>query len=147
MGTLHVAVDISRPTAEVFAVVAEPRNMPLWYDAVDHVSRTTDGSGGRGARYDVVRTLPGGRAHNVVELTEHRPDRRVTLESVSGPTPFRYRYTLEPTADGTRLTLDGSITSAGLPGPMGRLDGLATQLFTRGMRQNLDHLKRMLETS
>lgn len=147
MGTFHLAVDIGRQLAEVFAFVAEPRKMPLWYEAVDQVTKATDGPGGPGARYDVVRSLPGGRVHNEVELTEHQPDRRVTLESVSGPTPFRYRYTLEPTADGTRLTLDGDISSAGLPGPLGRLDGLATQLFTRGMRQNLNHLKRMIETS
>jgi uncharacterized protein YndB with AHSA1/START domain len=147
MGTFHAAVDIGRPHAEVFAFVAEPRNMPLWYEPVDQVTRATDGPGGPGARYDVVRSLPGGRAHNEVELTEHRPDRRVTLESVSGPTPFRYRYTLEPTAEGTRLTLDASISSAGLPGPMGRLDRLATMLFERGMRQNLNHLKRLIEAS
>jgi len=147
MGTFQITVDIGRPPAEVFAVVAQPPTMPRWYEAVDDVTKATDGPSGLGARYDVVRSLPGGAVHNEVELTEHQPDRRVTLESVSGPTPFRYRYALEPTAEGTRLTLDGDISSAGLPGPMGKLDGLATQLFKRGMRQNLSHLKRMIETS
>jgi hypothetical protein len=28
---------------------------------------------------------------------------------------------------------------------MGRLDGVATQLFKRGMRQNLNQLKRIVE--
>jgi uncharacterized protein YndB with AHSA1/START domain len=147
MGTFHTAVDISRPPADVFAFVAEPHNMPLWYDAVDHVAKTTNGPSGPGARYDVTRSLPGGHVHNDVELTEHQPDRHVTLESLSGPTPFRYRYALEPTSQGTRLTLDGSISSAGLPGPMGQLDGLATQLFKRGMRHNLNQLKRIIEAS
>ena len=132
MGTFHTTVDISRPPDEVFAFVAEPHNMPLWYDAVDHVARTTNGPSGPGARYDVTRSLPGGQVHNDVELTDHQ---------------FRYRYALEPTSQGTRLTLDGSISSAGLPGPMGHLDELATQLFKRGMRDNLNQLKRIIEAS
>lgn len=147
MGAFHTAVDISRPPAAVFAFVAEAHNMPLWYDAVDHVAKTTNGPSGLGAHYDVTRSLPGGQVHNDVELTEHQPDRHVTLESRSGPTPFRYRYALEPTGQGTRLTLDGSISSAGLPGPIGQLDGLATQLFKRGMRHNLNQLKRIIEAS
>jgi uncharacterized protein YndB with AHSA1/START domain len=147
MGTLHATVDIGRPLAEVFAFVAEPRNMPLWYEAVDEVTKTTDAPSGPGARYLVTRALPGGRAHNDVELTEHHLDRVVTLESRSGPTPFRYRYTLEPNGSGTRLTLEGRISSAGLPGPIGRLDGVATRLFERGMQQNLRQLKRILEAT
>lgn len=95
MGTFHVAVDISRPPTEVFDFVAEPRNMPLWYDAVDHAATTTNGPSGLGARYDVIRSLPGGQTHNDVEITEHQLNRHVTLESRSGPTPFRYRYALE----------------------------------------------------
>jgi uncharacterized protein YndB with AHSA1/START domain len=147
MGTLHAAIDISRAPAVVFALVAEPRNMPLWYDAVDNVAKTTDGPTGPGTHYQVTRSLPGGQAHNDVELSEHQPNRRVTLESRSGPTPFRYRYMLEPTGAGTRLTLEGSITSAGLPGPLGHLDGIAAQLFRRGMKRNLDQLKRIIDAS
>ena len=147
MRTFQLVVNISRPAPEVFAFVAEPHNMPVWYEAVDHVAKTTDGPTRAGARYDIIRSLPGGQAHNDVELTEHEPNRHVTLESVDGPTPFRYRYTLEPTGQGTRLTLDGRISSAGLPGPIGRLDGVATQAFKRGMRQNLNQLKRIMEGS
>jgi uncharacterized protein YndB with AHSA1/START domain len=147
MGTFHVAVAIGRPPADVFAFVADPCDMPRWYDAVDDVAKATHGPSGIGARYAVSRSLPGGQAHNTVEITEHQPDRKVTLASLSGPTPFRYRYTLEPTGQGTRLTLDGRISSVGLPGPMGRLDGIATHLFKRGMQRNLRQLKRIIEAS
>jgi len=145
MGTLHATVDIGRPLADVFAFVAEPRNMPLWYEAVDEVTKTTDAPRGPGARYLVTRSLPGGQVHNDVELTEHQLDRIVTIESRNGPTPFRYRYTLEPNGSVTRLTLDGRISSTGLPGPIARLDGVATRRFERGMQQNLRQLKRILE--
>jgi uncharacterized protein YndB with AHSA1/START domain len=147
MGTFHAVIDISRPPDEVFAFVAEPRKMPLWYDAVDQVDKTTEGPNCPGARYHVSRTLPGGQVHNDVELTEHHPSRRVTLTSRRGPTPFRYRYSLAPTSQGTRLELEAQITSAGLPGPIGQLDKVATQLFKRGMRRNLNQLKHIIEAS
>jgi hypothetical protein len=91
--------------------------------------------------------MPGGQAHNDVELTEFQPNRRVTLESRSGPTPFRYRYTLEPTRRGTRLTLQARISNAGLTGPLDHLDAIAAQLFKRGMQHNLTQLKRILDAS
>jgi hypothetical protein len=53
---------------------------------------------------------------------------------------------LEPNGEGTQLTLEGCISSAGLPAPIGRLDGVAAQLFKRGMQQNLNELKRIIET-
>lgn len=147
MGTFQLTVDIHRPPAEVFAFIAEPRNMPQWYEAVDNVTKATDGPNGIGARYHVTRSLPGGPAHNDVEVTEHEPNRLLTLESRVGPTPFRYRYELRAAPPGTRLALDGRISSSGLPGPLAGVDGLATRLFKRGMRQNLDELKRIIEAT
>lgn len=149
--TFRITLDLDRPRDQVFAVVADARTMPRWYSAVEDVTPTTTGTIGVGARYDVVRSLPGGRVHNDVEITEHQPDRLVTFESRSGPTPFRYRYTLEPLTTahgaGTRLRLEGSIDATGLPGPLGRLGPMASQLFKHGMRDNLAELKRLVETS
>ena len=149
--TFHIEVDLDRPPAQVFAVVADARTMPRWYEAVEKVTPATGGPAGVGAHYDVERSLPGGRVHNDVEITEHEPDRLVTFESRSGPTPFRYRYTLEPVTNpggaGTRLHLEGDIDGTGLPGPLGHMGPLASQLFKRGMRDNLAQLKRLVETS
>jgi uncharacterized protein YndB with AHSA1/START domain len=147
MGTFRLTVDIRRPPADVFAFVAEPRNMPLWYEAVDGVTQTMEGPNGIGARYDVIRSLPSGHAHNDVEVTQRQPNSLFTLESRSGPTPFRYHYELLPSGSGTLLTLDGRISAAGLPGPVARVDRLATQLFKRGMRQNLNDLKWTIEAT
>ena len=147
MGTFRLGVDITSPPREVFGFIAEPCNMPLWYDAVDRVTQTTPGPHRIGTRYEVTRSLPGGQVHNDVEITEHNPNRLVTLESRAGPTPFRYRYELQPNGQGTHVTLEGRISSAGLPGPLARVDSLATQLFKRGMKQNLSELKRIIEAA
>ena len=147
MGAFQLAIDIRRPPADVFAFIAEPQNMPLWYEAVQQVTKTTANPIGIGSRYDIVRSLPNGPAHNDIEVVKYTLDHQVTIESRSGPTPFRYRYRVEPSQEGTTLTLDGSITSAGLPGPAAHLGQLATQLFKHGMKQNLHQLKQILEAA
>jgi uncharacterized protein YndB with AHSA1/START domain len=148
MGTFHLEIIINRPSEDVFAFIADPTNMPLWYDAVEQVTKTSAGPATTGARYQIARSLPGGEAYNDVEITEYVANRGVTLESRDGPTPFRYRYTLESNPQGTTtISLDGRISGAGLPGPAGHLDALATQLFKRGMRRNLHELKRVIEAS
>ena len=147
MGTFHLTIDIRRPPADVFAFIAELRNMPLWYEAVRQVTKTTPGPTAAGSRYRIARSLPGGPAHNDIEVTDYVLNRRVTLESREGPTPFRYRYGIEPALDGTTVTLEASISGAGLPGPAAHVDRLATQLFKQGMKQNLYELKRSLEAA
>lgn len=147
MGSFQLEITIDRTPHDVFAVIADPTAMPRWYHAVEQVTRTAAGPATAGATYDIIRSLPGGRAHNIVEIIQHEPHHRVTLESRDGPTPFRYRYTLQPQPDeATSVVLDG-ISGAGLPGPLGRLDPLATRLFKRGMRRNLGELKRIIEST
>jgi uncharacterized protein YndB with AHSA1/START domain len=148
MGTFQLEIVIDRPRDDAFAVVADPTTKPQWYEAVRHVTKTSAGPAATGATYEVTRSLPGGDARNTVEITEHEAHHRVTLESRDGPTPFRYRYRLEPQPDGaTSITLDGRISGAGLPGPIGHLDPLATQLFKHGMRRNLAELKRLIAST
>jgi uncharacterized protein YndB with AHSA1/START domain len=145
MGTFTLRIDINRPTADVFAFVAEPRNMPRWYEAVEHVAEITPKTAMHPASYQITRSLPGGRADNIVEVNESRPDLTVTFKSREGPTPFHYRYAVEPTRDGSLLTLDAEISGAGLPGPLAHVDAITTRAFKQGMRHNLEGLKHFIE--
>jgi uncharacterized membrane protein len=146
MGTFRVTININRPTTDVFAFVAEPRNMPLWYEAVEQVAQVTPSRATKAATYQITRSLPRGRADNIVKVTNSTPDLTVTFESLDGPTPFHYRYTIEPNTSGSVLTLDADISSAGLPGPLAHLDGIATRAFKQGMRHNLEELKHLVES-
>jgi len=144
--SFSIDMPIRRPTEVVFAFLADGRNTPRWYQAVREAEAVTPGPIGVGTRYRFVRELPWGRADNLVEVVEHEPDAVVTLASVDGPTPFRYRYTLAPTSEGTQVRLEGDITGEGVEGPAALLAPFASQLFARGMRRNLDELGRMLES-
>lgn len=147
MGTFSIDININRNARDVFAVLSDVSAMPRWYEAVKDVVALTPGVSGLGARYKIGRSLPGGPVVNEVAVTEYVADQLFTIESVSGPTPFRYRYTLEPAAEKTRLRLEGRITGDGLPGPLARVDVLVTQLFKRGMGDNLRKLSQLIETS
>ncbi|MEJ2287484.1 MAG: SRPBCC family protein [Deinococcales bacterium] len=141
--TLHTTVE--RPVEAVFAFLADSENAPRWYEAVVHAEKLTEGPVRRGTVYRMVRRLPQGRVENRVEVSELEPDRRVTLRSLDGPTPFTYRTTLEPHAGGTRVALEGTVSGQGLEGAAALLAPLASRFFERGMAENLRVLKRVLE--
>jgi uncharacterized protein YndB with AHSA1/START domain len=143
--SFQISLDIHRSPSDVFAFIADFRNMPRWYEAVKSVTAITTGPVNTGAQFHMMRALPGGPARNTVEITSYTRD-EITFASTSGPTPFQYTYRLEPTAAGTRLTLHGEISAKDLPGPAAHLGGLANQLFKQGMKKNLQVLKRILET-
>jgi uncharacterized protein YndB with AHSA1/START domain len=144
--TFTLNLDIIAPPSRVFEFVADFTTMPRWYSAVQRVQRV-EGTGGLGTRYEVYRDLPGGTARNDVAITSYSGGEEVTFTSLSGPTPFVYQYRVQPVEDSTRLTLEGTISPSGLPGPAAHLGPLAEGLFKRGMRNNLGTLTRILEHS
>jgi len=145
MGSFELARDIDSPPGRVWDVLSDVQRTPQWYDAITRIVLLGDATTGAGARFEMVRSLPGGQAVNVVEVTEYAVEERFTLTSRTGPTPFTYRYRLSPTATGTQLVLYGDISAEGLSGPMARLGMLATSLFKNGMRSNLAALARLVE--
>jgi uncharacterized protein YndB with AHSA1/START domain len=142
--TFELTLDIDVPPSRVFAFVSDFSTMPQWYSAVENVQRVS-GTGALGTRYSIRRQLLGAPARNDVEKTNHVENRQVTFTSISGPTPFVYRYSVEASRKGTRLSLEGTISGAGLSGPAALLGPLAEGLFKQGMRDNLQTLKRILE--
>jgi len=142
----EIQINIARPIGEVFATLARIEDSPLWYSAVKSVDRLHPGSVGVGTHFRFRRTLGGDDAYNKIEVTAYDPDQELELSSISGPTPFVYRYRLDPAANNaTHLRLDGVISGEGLGGPMALLRPLAESFFRRGMIDNLESLKRLIE--
>ncbi|MGH1565241.1 SRPBCC family protein [Mumia sp. DW29H23] len=144
MGSFELHVDIARPPAAVWAVLSDVTRTPEWYEAVVRVVPVSPAGRGTGATYSITRTLPGGTAVNLVQVTESVSGERFTMESRSGPTPFTYRYSLTSVEGGTRLTLDGEISAEGLPQPLASLGPVVTTVFKKGMRSNLRVLARSI---
>ncbi|EGD45088.1 hypothetical protein NBCG_00624 [Nocardioidaceae bacterium Broad-1] len=142
--TFQLTSLIAAPPDTVFDYVADLRTMPQWYSAVESVD-LLDGATPPAARYRVRRHLPTGDVENEVRTSAYVPGTEVAFTSISGPTPFSYRYLVTPRSTGAELGLIGSISGAGLPVPARLLGPLVEQLFKRGMQENLQKLTSILE--
>ena len=129
------SIHIDRPVEDVFTRVADPRGFPDWNSAVESVYATSVGQ-----RYVMHRRLPGGRVTNDLEIFERQPPTTFAIRTISGPTPFVYRYRFEPADRGTLVTLDAEVE---LPG----WAALAARGVKRGVDANLATLKSILEPS
>jgi uncharacterized membrane protein len=130
-------VRIRRPLEEVYSYLSEPLNLPQWNSAVQVVHRSSSGT------YAMERTLPTGRAVDTLEVEASEGPRAFQFRARGGPTPFRYRYRLEPEPDETLVRLDAEVE---LPGAGPVLERLAGRAVKRGVHQNLETLKHILET-
>jgi hypothetical protein len=133
----ETAIEIPRRREAVFEFVADPVRLPDWNSAVEFVT----GVGGN--RYAMRRTLPSGPAENELEVEAAPPD-VLTLRTLSGPTPFVYRYSFEPIASGTRVVLHAEVELNGVGSLLGPL---ATQAVRRGVDANLRTLHDILGRS
>jgi uncharacterized protein YndB with AHSA1/START domain len=140
-----IVIEVNASPGSVFGYIADGTRAPEWYEAVRSVRALTDGPIGRGTRYLFTRALPQGQVDNEVEITEFDSPTLVTFTSVTGATPFVYRYRVEPDGSGARVSLEGEISGGGLRGPVALLSPIAGRLFARGMRANLRALQARLE--
>lgn len=146
MSDFTIEIDVDAPQQIVFNYLADGTRTPEWYEAVRGANKTSEGPTGKGTRFRFTRVLPQGEVVNEVEISEFREPDLVTYASRSGPTPFVYRYRIEPTEAGSRVILEGSITGEGVTGPAALIAPFAGKFFARGMTENLKTLKTRLES-
>ena len=142
MGEFQLEMTVTRPRAEVFDYLADVRNTPAWYSAIRSAEQLDGTAPGPRAAYRISRQLPGGTTEDIVRTLEFDPPRVFAFGTDSGRTPFRYRYSLEGDEAATTVHLDAAIE---LSGPASLLGPVATLAFKRGMQDNLDALRRILE--
>jgi uncharacterized protein YndB with AHSA1/START domain len=138
----EVSARIERPVEEVFAYVSDPENFPHWNSAVRMVRPTSAGEAAVGATYVMTRDLPTGRAENELQITALEPPHEFAIRTLSGPTPFLYRYAFGSGEGGTLLKLDAEVE---LPGPAAMLGAVARRAVKRGVEENFATLKQALE--
>lgn len=142
MGSFIIEIEVRRPIDEVFSYLSDVRNTPNWYSAVVLAQLVSGSERSLNAQYRIIRNLPQGKAEDIVRVTEYDPPHRFRFISIGGTTPFDYLYTLTETGRTTKIILHGGITLSGLASI---LSPIATQVFKRGMRDNLKTLAAILE--
>jgi uncharacterized membrane protein len=140
--TFQTDVRIERPLEEVFAYLSDLRNFPAWNSAVQSVRPTSPGASGVGSSYAMERRLPAGRAVNELEIVAREPPGEFAIRTTAGPTPFLYRYRLAAQDGRTVVHLDAEVE---LPGVASFLPQLARRAVKRGVDDNLETLRGILE--
>jgi len=100
MQTFQNTVTIARPAGEVFAFLADLRNIPRWSYAIARTAPTSPGPAGAGATYRQTRTIPRRRKENL-QITAFQPPTRLAIQGQLGPHRATASYLLEPVPGGT----------------------------------------------
>jgi uncharacterized protein YndB with AHSA1/START domain len=143
MQTFQNTVTIARPAEEVFAFLADLRNIPKWNYAIERTVPTSPGPAGAGATYRQTRTIPR-RSQENLQITAFEPPSRLTIDGQLGPFQATASYLLQPAAGGTRLTNDVELEPiSALLRPVG---ALVVPRIKEAVAANLSTLKQLLES-
>ena len=143
MYTFQNTVTIARPADEVFAFLADLRNIPKWNYAIERTVQTSPGPARAGASYRQTRTIPR-RSEENLQITAFEPPSRLTVNGQLGPFRATTSYLLQPAAGGTRLTNDVELKPiSALLRPVGPL---VVPRIKQAVAGNLSTLKQLLET-
>ncbi len=137
----ELTVEIDRSPEEVFAYLTDVANLPAWQSGV-HAAEL-EGKPAAGARIRESRHMLGRELSTTLEIAEYEAPRLFTLRALDSPVPFTVRHELEPSGDGTRLTVVGE-------GDAGLLPGFAAGIMARRaeaqFRKDFARLKKILES-
>jgi hypothetical protein len=141
MQTFQNTVTIARPVGEVFAFLADLRNIPRWNYAIARTVPTSPGPAGAGATYHQIRTIPR-RSEESLQITVFQPP-TLAVQGQLGPFRATASYLLEPVPSGTRLANDVELEPiSALLRPIGPL---AVPKVKAAVAHNLGPLKELLE--
>jgi hypothetical protein len=130
-------IDLSVARDDVFAFVADQRNIPKWnYYVLDVRQERGDGPA-VGARFFQRRKTD---SHHTA-ITGMAPGESLTLETVEGAPVFRRNIEFRQTRRGTRL-IDSWDLATGYPAA---LELFAVRRIRRTVAANLEKLKHLLE--
>jgi uncharacterized membrane protein len=135
---------INRSVGDVFAVLSKLEDTPKWSSTAIEAKMTSAGPIGVGATARYVDKFLGRRIESEVEITEFEPNRKLTMQSTSGPFPFRGSVTLEGNGGSTRV--GGSFEAE--PGGFFKLaEPLLVRIGKRQFESDLANLKDLMEAN
>jgi carbon monoxide dehydrogenase subunit G len=119
----------------VWGYLTEVSNLPAWQSGVRSARREGD-------RIVESRHMLGRELTTTLEIIEEERPRVFELRALDSPVPFTVRHQLEPTGEGTRLTVVGEGEAGMLPGFAA---GIMARRAEKQFRKDFERLKRLLE--
>lgn len=144
--SIHTAITINRPIAEVWEYVSDIRNDVQWFSGVKAVRPLSAVERGAGAVLQVDAHLFGWRFTSHLRITDFVPPGRMTMLSSHSAINYSATYRLEPANEGTGTTfmLDALV----IAGSYYRLLGPAfAPLLRVALRRRFAVLKQVLENA
>jgi uncharacterized membrane protein len=139
---LEFTIEIDRPVAEVFAVVANLENDPKWQAAVTQATKVSAGPIGEGTRFRHLVRLMGRPTPIDLEYRHYEPQRRYLPACTTGPLVFSTEVRFKRIARGTRLVT----LVAGNPRGLVKLVAVTLSNHRRHeIEADIRNLKRLME--
>jgi uncharacterized membrane protein len=142
--TVTADVDIDRPLPEVFAFLEDVENNPKWLQGMKSCRWTSEPPARVGSTYDQEAAFLGKEIVSSFVITEHQPNKRVTIKTTKSSFPITVTRTTEAVASGrthVHETVEGDAKGFyRIASPLLRL------LVQRNVRRDYGRLKRLLET-
>lgn len=132
----ELSVVIARSPEEVFDYLVDVSNLPLWQSGVHTARRDGD-------RIHESRHLLGRELSTTLAIDEEDRPRVFAIRALDSPVPFIVRHALEPSGDGTKLTVVGEADAGLLPGFAA---GIMARRAEKQFRKDFERLKRLLES-
>lgn len=133
----ELEVSIHRPVAEVFAYVADVRNVPEWQESAQSAEWIEEGR-----RFRERRNFMGRTGEIELEVVALEPERRFDVRTVKSPVTFEIRHSFEGADGGTLVRVHGE---AKLGGALRFAAGMARRQAESQFRKDFERLKAVLE--
>jgi len=113
MARVRGSIDIDRPIDEVFDVVADQTNEPMYNPAMTASHRLDAGPIGVGTRFRATVLTRGKPHEGEIEITGFERPSEMASRSVMGRSAVTGRLRFDPVASGTRLSWDWDVEAGG----------------------------------
>lgn len=143
MGALDQTIVIDRPVDTVFQWTTNMEKSPEIMTHVEKVEKITPGPVEKGTRYHEVRNLGGRRVQSELEVIDYIPNERYSVTSEQNGVRITFTYTFKPEGDGTYVTFDGDVQTAGLARSL--FKGMIVRMIAKEEVWHLKTLKEFIE--
>ena len=131
-------IEVSRRPEQVFAYATDPLHFTEWQPDVVSVRMLSD------SRFATIRRMTGGRRTIVQEITRNQPPHAWAARGVAGPIRPHATITVEPAADGSKVTFTLDFEGHGIGVP---LIPLVRRQAEKAAPTSYRNLKRLLEST
>jgi carbon monoxide dehydrogenase subunit G len=139
----EISILFHRPVQEVFDYLSDFQNGPQWQSGLQGIGRITEGPIGVGTRFTSVRKAMGRRMESGIEFTAFELNKKFSIKSYSGSSPFKQTFLFENEAEGTRVNTTFELELGGL---MNLAEPLVAPRVRREMQADFDTLKEIIES-